>query len=186
MSDDIYQKINLDKTIPQWERRIRKNSAANTGNAFLTDLLPFMKKIRPKVPKTQSVFGNLTLICLEGDAYKNSNLIEEGLNPLISGGVLTKDEADNFSKWLSKKTTKEPKKSFSIDGIKYELSVDNYPESYRDVILHIEKGNEGKGMYPRYCLGTGCTAFGGDGNCYSQSKCDWVPNQPEKRGKLKK
>jgi hypothetical protein len=189
MASDIYQEINWDETIPEWEKRIQENSAANTGNAFLKDLLPFVKKVKPKISKTQSLFGNLTLVCLEGEtAYKKDKIIDEGLNPLVKSDILTQPEANKFSAWviLGDQVIKRPSKKFSIDGMQYELSVDNYPESYKDILLRIETGDVGRGKYPRYCLSSGCTGFGRDGNCYSQSKCNWVPNQPEKRGKLNK
>jgi hypothetical protein len=188
MASDIYQQINWDKTIPEWEKRIQENPAANTGNAFLEDLLPFVKKVRPKISKTQSLFGNLTIVCLEReDIYKKDKIIDEGLDPLVKSGILTQPEANMFSAWvIFGNHVQRPSKKFSIDGMQYELSIDNYPESYKDILLRIETGNEGKGQYPRYCLTSGCTGFGRDGNCYSQSKCNWVPNQPEKRGKLNK
>jgi len=101
MKSKVYQQIDWDKTIPEWEKRIQENSAANTGSAFLKDLLPFVKKVKPKVSKTQSLFGGLTLVCLEGeDTYKKDKIIDEGLDPLVKSGILTQAEANKFLAWV--------------------------------------------------------------------------------------
>lgn len=119
MTSDIYQQINWDETIPEWEKRIQENQAANTGNAFLEDLLPFVKKVRPKISKTQSLFGGLTLVCLEGeDTYKKDKIIDKGLDPLVKSGILTQPEANMFSVWvIFGGRVNRPSKKFSIDGV---------------------------------------------------------------------
>ncbi len=183
MTQEVYQNINWEEVIPQWEEAVAKNPNANTGNSFLRELLPFIKVAKPKVSKTQSFFGGLTLICLEGELQGEDIIIDKGLQPLVENGILKTYEADKFRDWLKKRGYDRPSKKFSLEGIKYELMVDNYPSSYRDLLLRINTGDEGRGGYPRYCLATGCTAFGRDGDCYAESKCNWVPNQPKKEVK---
>ncbi len=180
MTKEIYQDINWDEVIPQWKEALAKNPNANTGNAFVRELLPFVRLVKPKVSKTQALLGGLTLICLEGKPKNEDAIIDKGLKPLIKSGVLENHEINEFRLWLKNCSHTRPSKKISIEGIEYELMVDNYPSSYRDLILQINTDDERKGEYPRHCLTTGCTALGRDGDCYSKDKCNWVPNQPRK------
>jgi len=70
------------------------------SGAFLRELLPFVKSVKPRISKTQSLFGCLTLICLENKTKDEHVTIDKGLQPLVDSGILKDYEADEFKAWF--------------------------------------------------------------------------------------
>jgi len=180
MSSEIYQDVNWEEIIPNLENAARNLAYSNNGSIFIQDVLPFIKTVRPKVASTDSLFYDMTLICLARRMEDEGSLVNEGLKPLIDSKILTEEEAEPFRKWFVNERGK-PEKHFSIDGVLYSMTVDNY-QGHRDLGLKVINKERDQTQYPFYCLKTGCSAFGQDGLCYLASKCKWVPNQPEERG----
>lgn len=110
----------------------------------VTYLLPFLRQVKPFLAKNQSMFG-LSIISLEGEKQNEEVIIRYGLEPLKQDGVLTENDVKRVVNWFSKT---EPtwdsgnnqcapfKKSFEIEGKKYQLRTDCY-RGCRDLNLII-------------------------------------------------
>lgn len=139
----FYQEFTLE-TIKTWEKAMEKNPEAEWHFNKIKDILPFCKKVIPRIGRGQSLFG-LSLICLDVKPRKEKEerIVRYGLEPLLRAGILTTEEANRIVKWfLDTKPTCDSggadqfEKEFEIEGTKYRLITDSY-RSYRDLNLQI-------------------------------------------------
>ena len=87
MSSEIYQDVNWEEIIPNLENAARNLAYSNNGSIFIQDVLPFIKTVRPKVASTDSLFYDMTLICLARRMEDEGSLVNEGLKPLIDSKI---------------------------------------------------------------------------------------------------
>jgi hypothetical protein len=122
---------------------VQKNPNAEWNCNKISEILPFLKKVMPRIgSKGQSLFG-LSFICLDVKPEKEDErkIIEYGLEPLLKAEIITKEEAEEIIQWFLKtKPTWDSnhesdfKKEFEIDGKKYTISTDSI-RNYRDLNL---------------------------------------------------
>lgn len=137
----IYQQFNPE-TVAKWEEVAKKTPDAEWCYNKITDILPFVKKVMPRIGKNQSMFG-LSIISLEGsyEVKDEEAIVRYGLEPLLKAGILTKGEVEDIVVWYHSTNpswhgdnTERFEKQFEIDGAKYRLSTDSY-RNCRDLNL---------------------------------------------------
>lgn len=138
-----YQEF-TQEIIKEWENSVTENPEIKYNHQKVSDFLPFIKAVQPRIGKKQSLFG-LSLICLEGDYPNVEEIVAQGLEPLIKAGILAGEEASQIKDWY-KKT--EPtwdtnynnpspfEKTFEIEGKKYKLYT-SCDRCFRDLNLQV-------------------------------------------------
>ncbi|MBU0547030.1 MAG: hypothetical protein ABH876_01180 [Patescibacteria group bacterium] len=133
------------KTIQAWEEAVKKNPDAEWHFNKISKILPFLKKVMPRIGNGQSLFG-LSIVCLsvkpKRKAYEEK-IVRYGLEPLLKANILTEEEAGKIVQWFLKtKPTWNSggagyfTKDFEIDGTKYRLITDSY-RGFRDLNIQI-------------------------------------------------
>ncbi|KPJ56867.1 hypothetical protein AMJ49_03580 [Parcubacteria bacterium DG_74_2] len=137
----FYQEF-TPKTIRKWEKGAKENPDAEWSCNKINEILPFIKKVMPRIGRNQSLFG-LSIISLLGKPKNEGEIIRYGLEPLLKAGVLTEEEMNKIIEWFQKtKPTWNSggagdfTKEFEIEGKKYRLITDSY-RNYRDLNLQV-------------------------------------------------
>lgn len=136
--DRYFQEFTVD-IIEKWEEVLEKNPDAEWSHNKIRDILPFVKKVMPRVGRNQSLFG-LSIISLDGRAKDEKIVVRHGLAPLLSAGILTLEEAEKIVDWYSYTKPSWDSmggdfiKNFEIDGVRYRLYTDS-SRNHRDVNL---------------------------------------------------
>lgn len=138
------------ETVSTWEGWLKDNPDVEWNYNKLSEILPFIKKVLPRIGKNQSMFG-FSIISLRGDLEKLDEIVLYGLEPLHDADILDQNEVQKIVNWYvgstpqwdshSPKAYSQPKgfnKKFTIDGINYELRTDNY-RNYRDLNLVVKR-----------------------------------------------
>jgi len=139
--EKFYQEF-TPKTIRTWEKAAKKNPKAEWNCNKIKEILPFLKKVIPRVGKNQSAFG-LSIISLFCKPREEEEIVRYGLEPLLKAEVLTMEEVNKIVDWFLKtKPTWNSSgagqftKEFEIEGIKHQLFTDSY-RNYRDLNLQV-------------------------------------------------
>lgn len=140
---DRYYSQFTAKTIKVWEKAVKEQPQAEWSNNKLKDILPFVKKVMPRIGKIQSLFG-LSIISLDGKSENEKAIVEYGLEPLLKANVITKEEAEKIIIWYNQTEpswdsgghSRRFEKTFEIGGKTYRLATDSY-RNCRDLNLMI-------------------------------------------------
>jgi hypothetical protein len=129
------------ETIAQWEDVVRENPESTWNLSLVIKLLPFIKKVNPRVATKQCMMF-FTIILLHHKYKKNDQLIRYGLEPLLQANILNQNEANQIVSWFFDKLPNKGdssltilagnykiQKEFKIDGIDYKLVVYSYSNS---------------------------------------------------------
>jgi len=139
----LYQEF-TPEIIAKWEEVYKNKPDAEWSNNKIKDILPFVKKVMPRIGRNQSLFG-LSIISLEGKYEINDEeeIVRYGLEPLVKADILTKDEVEDIVVWYhatkpswDSNNEERFKKEFEIEGKKYILVTDNY-RNCRDLNLQV-------------------------------------------------
>jgi len=130
------------EVVEKWEKAVQANPDAEWNSNRVRSILPFVKKVMPRIGRNQSLFG-LSIISLDGKAKDERELVQYGLEPLLVGGILTEEEVKQIVGWfLNTQPTWDSggaghfQKEFEIDGMKYRLISDSY-RNCRDLNLQV-------------------------------------------------
>lgn len=128
--------------ISTWEATLRKNPDAEWNYNRVKDLLPFVKKVMPRIGQNQSLFG-FSIISLNGKLKNEKEVVKHGLDPLLTAEIITEKEADQIINWyLETQLTWDSggaghfQKVFHIGGIGYRLITDSC-RNCRDLNLQV-------------------------------------------------
>jgi len=136
---DAYFQQFTPEIIASWIVAVEQNPKAEWAGHSITKLLPFVKKVLPRIGSTQSVFG-LSIISVEGPVANVEKIVRHGLEPLANAGVLNQTDVTQIVNWFN---STEPSwdsgfgqefTRFSIDGQNYYLKTDSY-RNCRDLNL---------------------------------------------------
>jgi len=139
----VYQEF-TPEGVAKWEEVSKKKPDAEWSYNKIKDILPFVKKVMPRVGKNQSLFG-LSIISLEGgyEIQDEEEIVRYGLEPLVKAGILTKGEVEDIVVWYHatkpswhSSNVEKFEKEFDIDGKGYRLFTDNY-RNCRDLNLQV-------------------------------------------------
>jgi len=147
--NDMYREF-TPEVVAKWEETVKERPGAEWSYNKISGILPFIKKVMPRIGKNQSMFG-LSIVSLQG-VYENKKeeerIVRYGLEPLEKAGVLSEEEIEQIVNWYAgsdpkwgphdyeAKTMLGFKKEFEIDGKKYRLMTDNYRHC-RDLNLQV-------------------------------------------------
>jgi len=139
--EKFYQQF-TPEIVKTWEETIQKNPAAEYNCNRIKDILPFIKKVMPRVGKNQSLFG-LSIISLDGRNVDEKEIVQYGLEPLLAAGILSEKECKEIIDWyLATDPTWNSggagkfKKDFEVEGRRYCLITDSY-RNCRDLNLQV-------------------------------------------------
>jgi hypothetical protein len=134
--------------VAKWEEILKETPDAEWNCNKLSEVLPFIKKVMPRIGKNQSLFG-LSIISLEGqveDRKVEEKIVRYGLEPLKTANILSDDNIKEIVDWYAlsdpkwgphdyaTRTRPNFEKKFEIDGKTYRLSTDNY-RNFKDLNL---------------------------------------------------
>ncbi len=140
-----------------WEEVVQENPDAEWNFNQAHNLLPFLKKVMPRIAQNQSCFG-LSIISLNGRTPNEREIVQYGLEPLLTARVLTQEEAEQIVNWYlqtqptwdrmiwNPRGTKNFRKEFEIEGVRYAFITDSY-RGYRD--LNLKVLTKGFGKFPK-------------------------------------
>lgn len=140
----FYQEFTSD-IVKKWEEAVKENPDAELSCNRLADILPFVKRVMPRIGQNQSLFG-LSIISLNGKTKNEEAVVRYGLAPLLKADILTQDEELRIIQWyLQTEPTWDSgghdgrfEKSFKVDGVQYRLITDSY-RNCRDLNLQVLK-----------------------------------------------
>lgn len=128
--------------VKTWEEAIEKNPDVEWNYNRVKDLLPFVRKVMPRIGQGQSLLG-FSIICLNGKCKNEKEVVEYGLEPLLLANIITEEEAARITNWyLQTQPTWDSggagrfQKEFEIEDIKYRLITDSC-RNCRDLNLQI-------------------------------------------------
>jgi len=148
---EYYQEF-TPEIVAKWEETLKKRPDAAWNENKISEVLPFIKKIMPRIGRNQSLFG-LSIISLEGrieGRKKEEKIVRYGLEPLKKADVLSDDEVQRIVEWYAfsdprwgphdhaARTYPNFEKEFEINGKRYKLRTDNY-RNCRDLNLQIPR-----------------------------------------------
>ena len=134
------------ETVTLWEKTVSECENPGWRDFPITGLIPFVRKVLPRVARVQSLFGP-SIICLEDKPkpQEEEAIVRYGLEPLLKANILTDGEVQQIVDWyLSTQPTwdaensKRFQKVFDVDGTRYELMTDSY-RNCRDLNLHYDR-----------------------------------------------
>lgn len=132
------------ENVSYWEAEIQKNPDVQWNYNRVKDLLPFIKKVMPRMGRNQSLLG-FSIISLDGKLKNEREVVKYGLEPLLIANIITKKEAEKIINWyLKTQPTWDSggvghfQKEFKIEDIKYRLITDSY-RNCRDLNLQIKQ-----------------------------------------------
>lgn len=141
--DRFFQQFTLE-IVEKWEKAVQENPDAEWNSNRISSLLPFLKKVMPRIGRNQRLFG-LSIISLDAKTQNEGEIVQYGLKPLLTASVLTQEEAEQIVNWyLQTQPTWDAggtghfQKVFEVEGVKYELITDSY-RNYRDLNLQVLK-----------------------------------------------
>jgi hypothetical protein len=127
---EYYMQFSLEG-LQNWEKAAQQNPDANWRDNRIVDLLPFMRKVMPRIATTQSLFG-LSIVSLEKRLANEEEVVRYGLQPILAAGILTEGEVGQIVDWyLRTRPTQDSgghphfKKEFEVDGTRYRLMTDS-------------------------------------------------------------
>lgn len=139
--EKFYHQI-TPEDLNNWEEAAQKNPDVEWSYSRVKDLLPFVKKVMPRIGQNQSLFG-FSIICLNGKFKGEKEVVEYGLEPLLVANIITEEEATRITNWyLQTQPTWDSgeagrfQKEFEIENIKYRLITDSC-RNCRDLNLQI-------------------------------------------------
>jgi hypothetical protein len=139
--ETYYQQF-TPETVKEWEEAVGENPEAKWGEHRIKDILPFVRKVMPRISRSQSVFG-LTIISLNGKIKNEEEVVRYGLEPLLKTDILTREDVTGVIEWyLETQPRWEPviagyfRKNFVIEDIVYKLITDSY-RNRRDLNLRM-------------------------------------------------
>lgn len=113
--------------VKKWEEAIQKNPDVKWNCNRIRDILPFVRKVMPRIGQNQSLFA-LSIISLDGKIQNEREVILYGLEPLLTANILTKEEAEQIVNWyFQTQPTWDSggaghfQKGFEIEGVRYRL-----------------------------------------------------------------
>jgi len=119
------------ENIGVWEKSAKENPDAKWNFGRIKDLLPFIRKVMPRIGQNQSLLG-LSIISLDGKPKNEREVVQYGLDPLLVAEIITKEEATQIINWyLQTRPTWDSggigdfQKVFHIEGIGYKLITDS-------------------------------------------------------------
>lgn len=128
--------------VKNWEEAVQKDSDAEWNSNRIRSLLPFLKKVMPRIGRNQSLFG-LSIVSLDGKTPNERDIVQYGLEPLLMACILTREEAERIVNWyLQTQPTWDSgraghfQKEFEVEGIRYRLITDSY-RNCRDLNLQV-------------------------------------------------
>jgi len=136
--------------IAKWESAVKENPNAEYNCNKISEILPFVKKVMPRLSRNQSLFG-LSIISIEGkirDKEREEVIVMYGIEPLQKAGILTGRDVRRVVNWYrgseprwdshdyTARTKPNFEKEFSIGNRKYRLITDNY-RNFRDLNLQV-------------------------------------------------
>jgi len=139
----FYQEF-TPETVQKWEKAMPENPDAEWNYNKIREILPFVKKVMPRIGQSQSLFG-LSIISLASkcEAKEEQRIVRYGLEPLLKSGVLAEEDVEEIVQWFLETTPTwdtggdwQFKKEFEIDGIKYGLITDSH-RNHRDLNLQV-------------------------------------------------
>jgi hypothetical protein len=162
--------IDWDKDIPILEETVAANPHANTGDALVADLLPFVRTVRPKISNFNDYdrSKDITFIYLQDGNINKDRIISDGLQPLFRAGVLSAGEANAITGYLKCPDGPALVKKIYLGGVAYEL-IASTEESYKSFGARVLVQGDDLFRYPRGCLAAGC------GNIDAHGRCEYVP-----------
>lgn len=132
-----YQEF-TEETVRRWEQVAEANPKAEWNSNSIRDLLPFIKRVMPRVGRNQSLFG-LSIISLEGIVESEREVVDYGLEPLLRAGVLDSTEVLRIASWYERTAptwhsgdAEHFRKDFTVAGRGYSLATDSV-RNYRDL-----------------------------------------------------
>jgi len=140
-TDKFFQQF-TPEIVENWERAVQKNPDAEWGYNKMRSLIPFLKRVMPRIGKNQSLFG-LSIISLDGKSQNEKWIVRYGLEPLLKAQILTQEEVGQIVVWYEQTDptwdsggARQFQKEFEIDEIKYRLITDSY-RNCRDLNLQV-------------------------------------------------
>lgn len=140
-AEKFFQQL-TPETVKKWEEAVQKNSDAEWNYNRIRDILPFVRKVMPRIGRNQSLFG-LSIISLDGKVPNEREVVQYGLEPLLAANILIKEEAERIVNWyLQTQPTWDSGgeadfvKEFETEGVKYKLMTDSY-RNCRDLNLQV-------------------------------------------------
>jgi len=125
-----------------WEAELEKNPDTEWNYNRVKDLLPFVKKVMPRIGQNQSLLG-FSIISLNGKVKNEREVIKHGLNPLLTAKIITEEEAEQIISWyLRTQPTWNSggaghfQKVFHIEEVGYRLTTDSC-RNCRDLNLQV-------------------------------------------------
>lgn len=139
--EEFYSQF-TSEDVKTWEEAVEKNPDVEWSHNRVKDLLPFVRKVMPRIGLGQSLLG-FSIICLNGKCKKEKEVVEYGLEPLLVANIITKEEATRITRWyLQTQPTWDSggaghfQKEFQIEGVRYRLITDSR-RNCRDLNLQI-------------------------------------------------
>jgi hypothetical protein len=138
---DFYQEF-TPQIVGAWEDAAQKDEGAEWSCNCIKPLVPFLKKVMPRVGQNQSLFG-LSIISLKEKVPNEENVVRYGLEPLLKAKIVSDEDVEKIVAWY--KTTnpnwdsnnsKRFEKEFVIDEVNYKLITDSY-RNCRDLNLQV-------------------------------------------------
>jgi hypothetical protein len=137
--ETFYQQF-TEEVVAAWEEALKENPGADLNGQEFSRLLPFIKKVLPRIGKSQSLFG-LSLICLDRKLANETSVVRYGLAPLLSAEILTAEEVEEIVDWYKNTVPawhsvggSRFEKEFEVEGQRYRLYTDSY-RNCRDLNL---------------------------------------------------
>jgi hypothetical protein len=127
----VYQTF-TSEIIAKWEEAVQKNPDAEWSDNKISDILPFIKTVKPRITSNQSAFG-FSILSLDRSYEDEPRVIAYGLEPLVKAEILTNDEANQIGDWYKNTSPSWDsnnlgrfEKNFAVDGHTYKLITDCY------------------------------------------------------------
>lgn len=118
--------------IAAWEHGLRAYPDAEWNYNKISDILPFVKAVKPRIGLIQTMSG-LSLISLDKFYHGEEHIIRYGLEPLEKAQILGEPELAQVAKWYRQTQTANHgrgfEKRFDISGKQYKLETNLYQNS---------------------------------------------------------
>jgi hypothetical protein len=128
--------------VEYWKKAVQNNPDVEWNSNRIRSLLPFLKKVMPRIGRNQSLFG-LSIISLDGKTQNEREIVQYGLEPLLTTRILTQEEAERVISWyLQTQPTWDSggvghfQKEFEVEGVRYKLITNSY-RNCRDLNLQV-------------------------------------------------
>ena len=85
--------------LAKWEEMVTHEPLVERSGQNVAALLPFMRKVMPRLGKNQSMFG-VSIISINGLLENIVEVVNFGLEPLLRANVITETEAKGIVRWF--------------------------------------------------------------------------------------